>query len=759
MEQYKVLPSSSSETSMFGQNTPSRISESVMSHIMTRLNDIYTDSMEATVRETFSNAYDAVKANGSGEIRITLPSIQFPFYVIHDTGTGMSLDLVNNVLINYGETTKRENMDQIGSHGLGSKAPLAYSKEYSIETVQNGKMISFTTFSNNGVIETTPRVIEETDKPNGTKVTIPVFEKDFYTFKIKVETNSENSFDVPVYINNEKVIPGYSEVATIQISDNLSTKVYLANDMSVNRNIEIFNNFYTSSFSYVLGGSRYNNDGSELAVYMRKTILVQLIPGLVSFNSSRDRITVDDRLERLNEIIIEQLNNSDEIRKIALKKANASEYFPNFVKIANSVSKKNNSGIESKDFIHDETGVSFDHFLEKIQNLESALIEIGHGKTSYYDVESKGKVDTPVKYLISNVLENFSKNTNLLNLNNSIGSEILLSSSGEVILKRIIRSRSTVFGENPGNIFFFNGSESQIKDFGDFLDTVNVNFITSEQALEKIKQASLAKNNAEARKVSSVPKRTFIVKKANEDKELSIENFKYEEDQEGFINANEIDKFVILYSGNYLYLDDIVRDMIRKGEVAENDTVYVINSPLVNVVKAIPRDKIRMSISYEARSAYTRELRDSGVVRNMSVFELKANDMTDREILVASLKIEEFDFSKVSSFYAISDKHQSFIDEAIGLAPKSDAILSKPYEFRSKSFDIREKIKNLVQHIKMNYPNEESMFISVLLNKKQSYEDNDLISSNIDKITNELESIISKNINKMFDEIIEDCNI
>lgn len=118
------------------------ISRRSQAHIMTILRDtLYSDKILAVLREYSSNAWDAHKMVGKGDlpIQVTLPDNDNPSLVIRDFGPGMSPREVFHIYTQYGESTKRDTDDAVGMMGIGSKSAFAYSDSFTV-TSWNGGM-------------------------------------------------------------------------------------------------------------------------------------------------------------------------------------------------------------------------------------------------------------------------------------------------------------------------------------------------------------------------------------------------------------------------------------------------------------------------------------------------------------------------------------------------------------------------------------------------------------------------------------------
>ena len=120
-------------------NTDSALAQSLL---IQRLTELYEDPIEATVRETVSNAIDAVSVATSGsepEVHIYKPTSLNPVFTVKDNGVGMTYEDLKNVYSKYGASTKADDLEQIGAYGLGAKAPLSYGTEFTVTSVKDGE--------------------------------------------------------------------------------------------------------------------------------------------------------------------------------------------------------------------------------------------------------------------------------------------------------------------------------------------------------------------------------------------------------------------------------------------------------------------------------------------------------------------------------------------------------------------------------------------------------------------------------------------
>ncbi len=150
---------------------------------------MYRDPISAIVREISCNARDAHREVGKADlpIEITLPNNFQPKLKIKDFGPGISPDRMENIFIQYANSTKRNDNLQTGGFGLGSKSPFAYTDTFVIVTVVDGIKRSYNAYideSREGRMALFSE--EQTQDPNGTIIEIPVKRQDIRAFEKSV---------------------------------------------------------------------------------------------------------------------------------------------------------------------------------------------------------------------------------------------------------------------------------------------------------------------------------------------------------------------------------------------------------------------------------------------------------------------------------------------------------------------------------------------------------------------------------------------
>jgi hypothetical protein len=145
------------------------------------LMDLYTQPIDSIMRELCSNAVDAMKQAGNGHlpIEVTLSSQLSPNLVVKDYGLGMSAEFITSTYCNLLSSTKRDDNDEIGGYGIGSKSPLGYTDSYTLSTRHAGTELHVHVSRNGGfvLLGSNP-----TTEASGTTVTVPVKADDCKAF-------------------------------------------------------------------------------------------------------------------------------------------------------------------------------------------------------------------------------------------------------------------------------------------------------------------------------------------------------------------------------------------------------------------------------------------------------------------------------------------------------------------------------------------------------------------------------------------------
>lgn len=445
-------------------NTDSAVASGLL---IQRLTELYENPIKATVRETVSNAMDAIAVGSKDEkgvVRITSPTKLQPIFKVEDTGCGMTYEDLKNVYAKYGASTKMDNFDQIGAYGLGAKAPLAYGTEFTVSSTKDG--VCTTIIVAREELTNYIKIIDsvKTDKPNGTTVSIPVAKKDIEEFKYCISNYKNYPFskdNLEIFVDWRKVDCDNfthlsNEIPIFEEKDGLLTSnIWIRNDVS-----SIFKMISAvkygrimSNILYTIGGWPYNPEKRSFR-QNEKTIVVELKPGVVDFNSSRDTILPNENYDKFKDLVEKYISSESFIDKVISKVNTGSlnEFKEMLNLILNDVKhniKINGDSICLKDennptsqkplisldkLVHEETGYSASHMFKGVpkKHMSSVLIledkrgyssrsnfyclSNGYGdKTEYLPIEKNRNISDVEKFINESFLEE-KKSEHLKNL-------------------------------------------------------------------------------------------------------------------------------------------------------------------------------------------------------------------------------------------------------------------------------------------------------------------------------------------------------
>lgn len=169
IEEKSDIVESSFKTQSFGVNMDGML--------FSMLYDKLYENKERTVlQEITANALDAHKAAGKEDVpvEIILPSGMNPELIITDFGVGMSKETIYEVFTVFGNSTKRDNNNEIGGYGLGGKTPLVLSDSFTVTTTHKGMTTSVMCYLNGSQPDFSTTEPVDEGRPDGTIVTVPV---------------------------------------------------------------------------------------------------------------------------------------------------------------------------------------------------------------------------------------------------------------------------------------------------------------------------------------------------------------------------------------------------------------------------------------------------------------------------------------------------------------------------------------------------------------------------------------------------------
>lgn len=322
--------------------------------ILDLLTDLSANRGAYALREAYSNAYDATVAAGdlSLPIEITLPTYiidkentlvsrlgycedaSSSVCVVKDHGCGMTEDDVRKYFTQYGGSKKRntEDIDLIGSKGLGSKAPLACSDTFTVITTKDGITTTAILERRNGR-NYASITSETTNHANGTEIRIPITDENIAKQMIDCADNiTRYNMGANVIIDGNKSETRFTETADINKEYSFFGNVTIGQDSNGNpvsvrvwRKTDRFNYAVNSGSDvvYVLGGYgyEYKNKKSGFLRYNAnlQEFIIEGLPGFLNFTPSRDEIKDDKYADNffeafftavsteLNPVYVEQL--------------------------------------------------------------------------------------------------------------------------------------------------------------------------------------------------------------------------------------------------------------------------------------------------------------------------------------------------------------------------------------------------------------------------------------------------------------------
>lgn len=207
---------------------------------------LYSNKIQAVVRELATNAFDSHVAAGKVDIPflVHLPNKVESWFAVEDFGIGLSPEKAVTTYTTYFDSDKTDSNDYTGALGLGSKSPFCYTDSFSVITTYEGCRTTFQAYlSAEGVPTLSLALSEEaTGELNGVRIVVPVQSKDHYLFGVAAN----------------KVFPWFQTMPTIggqQINWDNRDKPILAGD-----NYDLYARNSDVGHSVVMGNVKYPID-------------------------------------------------------------------------------------------------------------------------------------------------------------------------------------------------------------------------------------------------------------------------------------------------------------------------------------------------------------------------------------------------------------------------------------------------------------------------------------------------------------------
>lgn len=302
--------------------------------IYAMLSDLSAKKGAYVLREAFSNAYDATVATGdmSRPIEITIPyeheadTLASKIYganalvdmvTITDHGIGMDYDTIAEYFLQYGGSNKRDQIDAIGSKGLGSKAPLAIADTFTVISTKDGITTTAIIERKPGAAGTARCTTKQTGAESGTTISIPVQDpnviQQMHEF---ADALKQTNIDATLIINGERIeaqlpttIGEYKndyvyvgEIELESVDDTCRVRLWepLTHDNKQYRSsfasnqFPLMTNVSLSQVDIILGGVRYQLPKTDTRYRGGNIALAAVDPGWLNFTPSRDDIKDDE---------------------------------------------------------------------------------------------------------------------------------------------------------------------------------------------------------------------------------------------------------------------------------------------------------------------------------------------------------------------------------------------------------------------------------------------------------------------------------
>jgi hypothetical protein len=149
------------------------------------LGSLYTDPILAICREYMTNADEAHQLAGHKQpIRVTLPTVLKPEFVIEDKGPGLSQDKIFELFTTYGASGDEKETSNAyeGGFGLGGKCWRSYADSIIVESKHGGTKTTYSFFLDETGMGKAA-VLDKTAAPGtGVTIRIPIKKDDIGTF-------------------------------------------------------------------------------------------------------------------------------------------------------------------------------------------------------------------------------------------------------------------------------------------------------------------------------------------------------------------------------------------------------------------------------------------------------------------------------------------------------------------------------------------------------------------------------------------------
>lgn len=282
------------------------------------IDQLYSDTMRAAIREVMANAWDSHVAAGKPETPFTLvlPSTFDPTFTVRDYGTSMSEKIIEEVYSVMFASTKDKSNDETGTFGLGSKSPFAYTDVYTLTCFLDGECRVYSCYLGEDGIPNVDLVSRgATAEENGCAVSFPVKPEDVYDFRHRV-FECGRGYDVLPETNDEDF---WKELTENPVMSGKGWKI-LPRTSGLSYRPHVRQGCVVYPLDAVLLSTEFGYDSIQRQM-LNMNIVIDMPLGSVSITPSREALKyTDDTIKNLSERMQEI---ADEIKDTAEARFNA----------------------------------------------------------------------------------------------------------------------------------------------------------------------------------------------------------------------------------------------------------------------------------------------------------------------------------------------------------------------------------------------------------------------------------------------------
>ena len=260
-----------------------------MRYISSLLRNNYSNTILATIRETYANAVDANKEAGFSpeSIEVKCPTGLDQTFSIRDFGSGLSRDQIFNLYSKFGKSTKRGSDASIGGFGIGRFAPLSYKDSFTVTSYHNGNKTIYSIY----ISEENDTKIDEvftaaTSEANGICISVGVSKADIIKFNQEISS----------FFSNFEVLPNFLNIQTQIVKAEILTS---GKDWQIRKSAGGYTHYSVGDHGIIMGGIFYpinpelvdisNNSAYTWTKHLNKLVFIADI-GSVSLHHSRESL-------------------------------------------------------------------------------------------------------------------------------------------------------------------------------------------------------------------------------------------------------------------------------------------------------------------------------------------------------------------------------------------------------------------------------------------------------------------------------------